>query len=143
GGFEQLIRQASLHQLERAFAAAGLGGETTVRTKVRAARGHPAYLAWRREAAQGIAYAIAAALAVIDFEEVVIDAMLDREDVAALAEEVRAALARFDPTGISPYTLVTGTIGASARSLGAAILPLVRNFAPDQELLVKRTSAAA
>lgn len=142
GGFEQLIRQASLLQLDRALAAEGIAGEE-VRERVRAARLHPVWLGWRTRAARGIAYAVAAALAVVDFEAVVLDAMLDAEDVASLRDEVAAALEAYDLTGLSPFRLVAGTVGFSARSLGAAILPLVRSFSPDQELLVKRVPAAA
>lgn len=141
--FEQLIHQGSLLGLERALNEAGLAGEPEIRATVRAARDTLAWRVWRQGAAEGIAQAIAAALCVIDFESVVIDAMLDPEDVAALTDDVRRAMARFDLTGTLPVTIAAGSIGFSARALGAAILPLVRNFSPDQELLVKRVPVAA
>ncbi len=52
------------------------------------------------------------------------------------------ALDDFDMTGLSPATPRPGTIGSAARALGAAILPFIRNFSPDQELLVKKASVA-
>jgi predicted NBD/HSP70 family sugar kinase len=143
GGLVQLIHAASLHRLDRALESAGFGAAEEVRVRVRRARGHPAWLVWRAEAARGIAQAIAAGAAVIDFEGAVIDAMLDPEDLRALVSEVQTAFAAIDRTGLSPLAIVPGTVGPAARSLGAAILPLVRSFAPDQELLVKRTSAVA
>ncbi|QDL91424.1 ROK family transcriptional regulator [Paroceanicella profunda] len=140
-GPEQLIRQASLLGLDRSLASAGIGSAGEMREKVRMARSHPAWLDWRARAARGIAHAIAASAAVIDFEGVVIDAMLDSVDVEALTEETRRAFAQIDVTGTSPLEIRAGTIGFAARSLGAAILPIVRSFSPDRELLVKRRAA--
>lgn len=139
---EQLIGRASLYALERRFAAAGTPVGEDIRIAVRRGRDSPAYLGWRAEASEGIACAVASAVAILDFEGVVIDAMLDPEDVAALCADVKAALARFDLRGTSPVRVVPGTVGFAARALGAAILPLVQNFAPDEELLVKRNAAA-
>lgn len=142
-GLEQLIRSGSLIHLDRMLAEAGFDGEAGILEKVRQASDHPTYLAWRRQAAKGIANAIACAMSVIDLEGVVVDAMLDPEDVAGITAEVGEALAEFDLTGLSPVTLRAGTIGPSARALGAAILPFIRGFSPDRQLLVKQTPAAA
>ena len=71
-----------------------------------------------------------------------IDAMLDPEDVATISEDVGRALDEFDMTGLSPVTLRPGTIGPAARTLGAAILPFIRYYSPNQELLVKPLSVA-
>jgi hypothetical protein len=38
--------------------------------------------------------------------------------------------------------LLSGTIGADARAIGAALLPLHANFAPDRELFLKLLHAA-
>lgn len=139
GGFGQLIRLGSLVYLERALPADT--GEA--RLKVRAARDGEVYLSWRAAAARAIAEAISVSRCVIDFEGVVIDAMLDAEDVAGIVEAVRAELAGFDDRGMSPIELRAGALGSSARALGAAILPLVRNFSPDQQLLIKGAPDAA
>ena len=141
-GLEQLIRSGSLIDLERKLSEAGITDEREIRSKVRQASGHPAYVAWRRQAAKGIANAIACAMSVIDLEGVVIDAALDPKEVAAITEDVGRTLSELDLTGLSPVTLRAGTIGFSARALGAAILPFIRNFSPDQELLVKQTPVA-
>lgn len=138
-GLEQLIRSGSLIHLDRMLSDAGVDGEEEIREKVRQASDHPTYVAWRRQAAKGIANAIACAMSVIDLEGVVIDAMLDPKDVAGITEDVGEALAEFDLTGLSPVTLRAGTIGPSARAIGAAILPFIRSFSPDRQLLVKQT----
>jgi predicted NBD/HSP70 family sugar kinase len=142
-GLQQLIRSGSLLHLDRRFTEAGVDGEQKISAKVRRSRNHPAYLAWRREASRGIANAIVCALSVVDFEAVVIDAMLDRDDVAEIAGDVGEALAEFDMTGLTPAVLRPGAIGPAARVLGAAILPFIINYSPDQELLVKQTMVAA
>ncbi|GAB4355613.1 MAG: ROK family transcriptional regulator [Kiloniellaceae bacterium] len=143
GGEEQLIRQGSLLPLENALRAAGLGDLGTVADGVRDPRAVPAFDAWCARAAPPVAQAIAAALSVIDFEGVVVDAMLHPPQVATFVEAVRAALQRLDLTGISPADLRPGSIGPKARVSGAAILPLIREFSPDQQLLVKKVASAA
>jgi len=143
GGQEQLIRQASLFSLENRLRADGLGELGAVEALPDDPRAEVAFTDWRRRAAPPIAQAIAAAISVIDFEGVVIDAMLPRPQLLALVESVEAALRRLDLTGTSPVVLRHGSIGPRARVSGAAILPLIRQFSPDQQLLVKRVAAAA
>ena len=82
-------------------------------------------------------------MTLIDFEAVIIDAMLPQGEVRAITDAVRTALGEIDWTGLSPVKVRPGSVGAPARVLGAAILPLIRQFSPDQELLVKRTAQAA
>ena len=143
GGQEQLICQGSLLQLETAIREAGCDGDGMVADLVSDPRAATVFDAWRRKAAPPIAQAIAAALGVIDFEAVVVDAMLHRPQVETFVQDIREALQQFDLTGTSPMTLSHGSIGPRARVSGAAILPLIRQFSPDQALLVKKVAAAA
>ena len=143
GKQEQLIRQASLFPLESALRAEGLGDLSTIADTLRDPRAAGAFDTWCRRAAPPLAQAIAAALSVVDFEGVVIDAMLHSPQVGAFTEAVRTALGRVDLTGTSPATLRPGSIGPKARVSGAAILPLIRAFSPDQQLLVKKVATAA
>ena len=39
--------------------------------------------------------------------------------------------------GISPFTVIEGTIGADARAMGAASLPLFANFIINRNVLFK------
>jgi len=50
-------------------------------------------------------------------------------------------LDRYSWEGIDRPRLVVGTVGADARSLGAAVLPLYRHFAPVHELFLKAEPA--
>ena len=143
GGLVQLIRQSSLFSLENALRGAGIDDLGNIAELVRDPRNAEAFAAWRRSAAPPIAQAIAAAVSVIDFEGVVIDAMLYPPQLEVLVQDVRAALLKMDLTGISPVALHHGSIGPKARVSGAAILPLIRQFSPDQELLVKKIATAA
>jgi predicted NBD/HSP70 family sugar kinase len=142
-GPEQLIRHASLNSLENRLEAAGLGKGSMLADLLRDPKTAAAFEAWRRSAAPPIAQAIAAAVSVIDFEGVVIDAMLHPPQRAQLVAEVQAALQALDLTGTSPVALREGSIGPKARVCGAAILPLIRQFSPDQQLLVKKVATAA
>ncbi len=143
GGLEQLIRQSSLLSLEKSLRKSLPADPGMVADLLRDPETDEAYRDWRRRAAPPIAQAIAAAISVIDFEGVVIDAMLHQPELEALVEDVRKALADLDLTGSSPVVLRKGSIGPKARVSGAAILPLIREFSPDQELLVKKVVAAA
>ncbi|MEQ8357109.1 MAG: ROK family transcriptional regulator [Kiloniellaceae bacterium] len=143
GGREQLIRQGSLYSLENTLRAAGIGELGMIADLAADPRAADAFAGWRRGAAAPIAEAIAAAASVIDFEGVVIDAMLHPAQLGALVQDVQEALHRMDLTGTSPLTLCQGSIGTQARVAGAAILPLIREFSPDQELLVKKIATAA
>ncbi|NIA69943.1 ROK family transcriptional regulator [Pelagibius litoralis] len=143
GGREQLIRQGSLFRLERTLREAGIREAGMIADLVQDPRAKDAFGQWRQSAAAPVAQAIAAALSVIDFEGVVIDAMLHPPEVEAFVQDVRDALLRIDMTGTSPMVLRHGSIGPKARVTGAALLPLIRQFSPDQELLVKKAVAAA
>jgi len=142
-GQEQLIRQGSLFSLENRLRANGIGDLGMIADLARDPRAADAFADWRRSAAPPIAQAIASAISVIDFEGIVIDAMLYPPQLDALVRDVRAALDKMDLIGTSPFALRHGSIGPKARVSGAAILPLIRQFSPDQELLVKKVATAA
>jgi len=143
GGQEQLIRQSSLFSLEKRLRKSGSGEPGMIADLLREPDTADVYADWRLRAAPPIAQAIAAAISVIDFEGVVIDAMLHQPELELLVRDVRKAFQDLDLTGTSPVALRQGSIGPKARVSGAAILPLIREFSPDQELLVKKVVAAA
>ena len=143
GRREQLIRQGSLYSLENTLRAAGIGDLGMIADLAQDPRAAEAFADWRRKAAPPIAEAIAAAVSVIDFEGVIIDAMLHPQQLEALVKDVQSALRKVDLTGTSPVELRQGSIGPKARVSGAAILPLIRQFSPNQELLVKKVATAA
>jgi hypothetical protein len=50
---------------------------------------------------------------------------------------VAAQIETLDRRGLSEATIVAGSIGADARAIGAAALPLIKAFAHDRELVFK------
>jgi hypothetical protein len=77
------------------------------------------------------------AACVLDLGHVILDGSFSRSLQAALLAALDAALARYDWEGVTRPALLPGTIGADARALGGALLPLHANFAPDRELFLK------
>ncbi|MEM7442420.1 MAG: ROK family transcriptional regulator [Pseudomonadota bacterium] len=143
GGQEQLLANGSLFTLDRTLVSEGIPLEGSIADRVRDPRAAGPLRSWRERASEVIAFAIASAVSVIDFEEIVIDAMLHPPDVQAIVDDVRLALRQIDLTGTSPTVVKPGTIGPAARVSGAAVLPLVRQFSPDQMLLLKSPMASA
>jgi hypothetical protein len=52
---------------------------------------------------------------------------------------VAAQLDTLDRRGLSEATILAGAIGADARAIGGAALPLIKAFARDRELVFKDT----
>ncbi|HHC30274.1 MAG TPA: ROK family protein, partial [Rhodobacterales bacterium] len=133
----QLIDVASLASLERAVIEAG-GNPGMIWESSAAWTVPPDLVAeWTAEAAKGLAWAIVTAASVIDVSCAVIDGWLPAEVRADLIQQTRDALADFDFTGLDPVRVEAGTIGAEARSLGAASLPLSERFLLDRHAMYR------
>ncbi len=140
-GDGQLINRASLYTLERKLVS--LGRDPSVlwkNTEDWGDIGAPLD-AWIDEASAALATAILSAVAVIDFEGVIVDGAVPAGILSRLLDAVRAKLARLDQQGLSSFVVETGTIGAAARALGGASLPLLANFATDRDVLFKDHAA--
>jgi predicted NBD/HSP70 family sugar kinase len=133
----QLIHEASLVTLEAALGGAGFDGRAVIAADAPPAAAYAVFEAWAARAASALARCVAAAASVIDFETVVIDGGLNRPWLAALTAGAERAMAGFDLAGLSPVAFVEGALGADARVLGAAILPLHARFSPRPELLAR------
>ncbi|MDE1182685.1 ROK family transcriptional regulator [Paraburkholderia sp.] len=92
---------------------------------------------WLDTACPAIASALTNAAALLDLEAVVIDGELDRQLVREIIRRTERVLDRFEWEGMVRPQLLEGTIGADARAMGAAILPLYGHFAPVHELFLK------
>jgi predicted NBD/HSP70 family sugar kinase len=133
----QLLDQASLFSLETRFARAHL--DRTAVTDDRALqppwRSHTT--AWLPEAGDAIGWAVNGAACLLDLDAVVIDGSMGRDFLQALVMEVDSALGRYDWEGVKRPRLSAGSVGADARALGGALLPLHASFAPDRDLFLK------
>jgi len=63
-----------------------------------------------------------------------------RDRLTARTAQVFAGL---DRRGLSEVGIVAGSIGADARAIGGAALPLIKNFARDREVLFKDAMSQA
>ncbi len=138
GGSAQLIDRASLVVLERSLRAAGLPLDALYDPTGDWDRFGGHLDRWIETAAGGIAYAIAAAAAIIDFEAAVIDGAFPQAVQTRLLAAVDAELRQLDLSGIDPPELRPGTIGPVARALGGASLPLFDRYLLDQHTLAGR-----
>ena len=132
GGTVQLIDRASLLLLERRLRAAGRPVDALY-DPAGSWEDLDAWLgAWIASAARGIAHAVAAASAVIDFEAAIIDGAFPAGVRERLLAATGDALRRLALPGITPPALRGGTIGPVARALGGASLPLFDRYLLDQ-----------
>jgi predicted NBD/HSP70 family sugar kinase len=134
---QQLIRTASIYRLERRLIAAGLRGTDIWLSPDDWSNFEEPLDAWITEAAEALAQAIAALLAVIDFEAIVIDGAFPADVRLRLVERTNEQWARMDRQGLTDAVVVEGSIGRDARAIGGAALPLLATFARDHDVLFK------
>ncbi|ACO76621.1 ROK (Repressor, ORF, Kinase) domain protein [Azotobacter vinelandii CA] len=131
GGQTVLLDIASLSVLERMLGEAGEAAERLWDTPSEWRFPVPLVEAWADAAGRAIAAAAAAAVAVYDFEACLVDGWMPVPVRSLLVERVRAHLAAIPASGIDLPLIEAGSIGAHARSLGAASLPLSARFLLD------------
>ena len=88
--------------------------------------------AWMDMAAEGLASAILSAATLLELEAVLIDGWMPVSVRAEVTRRTAEALARLDLSGVAPPQVREGTVGAQARSLGAAAIPLSQRYLIDQ-----------
>jgi len=128
GQVVQLIDLASIAVLERSLIAEGVEPD-----RIWASPDHwpvpEALLArWIEGVAEGLAQAAVAAMSVVDFQAMVIDGWMPSGVRRRIVAAASAVLARQNLAGLGPLMMIEGTIGADARALGAAALPLTDRF---------------
>jgi predicted NBD/HSP70 family sugar kinase len=92
---------------------------------------------WLDEITPALAFTVASTAATLDLDAVVIDGSMHREVVGDAVARTERLLDRFDWEGITRPRVLIGSVGADARALGGAILPLYRHFAPLHDLYLK------
>lgn len=86
---------------------------------------------WVRDAAYALAQSVRAVQTILDLDAILIDGWLPEHLRADLLRCTKAELEKLDMTGMHVPDIRLGTIGADARSLGAASLPLRARFLVD------------
>jgi predicted NBD/HSP70 family sugar kinase len=128
---------ASVYVLEKRFTDAGFPAAAAHDQRALSAQLWPLCEAWLDAACPALAAAIATAAALVDLDGIVIDGELDRQLLREVLSRTDAALDAFDWQGMLRPRLVEGEIGADARAMGGAILPLYAHFAPRHVLFLK------
>ena len=136
-GTPQLLNAASVYVLEKRFIDAGFPAAAAHDQRALSAQLWPLCEAWLDAACPALATAIATAAALVDLDAIVIDGELDRQLLREVLSRTDAALDAFDWQGMLRPRLVEGEIGADARAMGGAILPLYAHFAPRNVLFLK------
>jgi predicted NBD/HSP70 family sugar kinase len=136
-GAPQLMNVASIYVLERRLIEEGRNADILWLSPDDWGDLGPALDAWIDEVAESLAYAIVAAIAVIDVDTVIIDGAFPQHVRTRLIDRAREAVGRFPRQGLSAFTLIEGSIGNAARAMGGASIPLLANFTKDREVLFK------
>jgi predicted NBD/HSP70 family sugar kinase len=138
GGFDRLIRRASLYRFAAMLREAGIDPDL-LRERDDWSTAEPILGRWLDEAAGALAFAIAGALAVLDFQTVIVDGALPPRIRDDLVARIRARLADLETEGLAPARLVSGSLGREAPVRGAASLPLLAAFSRDTDVLFRAT----
>lgn len=134
---QQLIRAASLYLLANKLIQAGGDAAVLWRSPDDWGDLGAPLDEWIEEVAGGVAFAIVAAIAVIDFPAAVIDGAFPASVRRRIVKRVNERLRDFDRQGLSPVVAVEGSIGPNARAIGGACLPLLASFARDREIMFR------
>jgi predicted NBD/HSP70 family sugar kinase len=134
---EQLVHSTSLAALERDIGREGGDPELLWRDPGDWRGAGAALDRWLTRAAQDVATAAAGVMAVLDCSAIVIDGAVPLQVRARFVDAVRQALVNVDRQGLAEFPILEGTIGADARALGAASLPLFDNFIINRNVLFK------
>lgn len=130
----RLLRLFDMSSMSRLAAAMEAAGESSDHLWAQHTewRVSPAILSqWMDGAALGLAYATLSAAALIELEAVLIDGWMPVEVRAEIARRTHDALHTLDLSGIDAPVVRQGTVGANARALGAAAIPLAQRYLVD------------
>ena len=128
GGTQRLFDLASMSRLAEAMEEAGESSDHLWQQHREWRVSRPILDAWLDGAAQGLAYATLSAAALTELEAVLIDGWMPAEIRTELTRRTEAALDRLDMSGVERPQVRQGTVGADARALGAAAIPLAQRY---------------
>ncbi len=131
GRTRRLIEIASMSVLAEAMDAAGESSDHLWEQHLQWTVSDAVLNRWLDGAAEALAHATLAAAALIELEAVVIDGWMPTSVRAEVTRRTKAALYRLDLAGVDAPDVREGTVGADARSLGAAAIPLSQRYLID------------
>lgn len=124
GGAAQLLQVASLHVLEHALQAAGFDPDHLRNPDDDWSADAEWVTPWIKRTAEILAIAAISSAAVVEVEALLIDGAMPEPVRANLVEVTRACVARHTVTGIRKPVIEAAAVGRTARSIGAAMLPI-------------------
>ena len=131
GTLQRLFDVASMSKLAEKMEAAGESSDHLWEQHVEW-RVSPAILDdWIQHAAEGLAYATLSAAALVELEAVMIDGWMPTNIRSDITRRTEHALTRLDLSGVEQPQVREGTVGAEARALGAAAIPLAQRYLID------------
>lgn len=83
---------------------------------------------WLAEATPAITQAILAAISIIDFSAIVVDGAMPSTVREKIVVRLEDAISNSNLSGLTKPDVIAGSVGADARALGAASIPLSRRF---------------
>ncbi len=86
---------------------------------------------WIEQAAEGIAYGAICSSAVFEFEAIVIGGAIPESVKEKIISSVRKKVKSADLRGLTPFNIVTSSLGKDAQSIGSANLPLLALFSKE------------
>jgi predicted NBD/HSP70 family sugar kinase len=97
---------------------------------------------WIQDTARALAQAIVAAASIIDFSAAVIDGGFPGWVRARIVQATIHEAAMLDLQGVVMPDIIEGAIGAHARAIGGASLPIFARYLTDQNVLFKEVENA-
>lgn len=121
----QLINQSSLYLLERMLNEHKIDSTFLHSNTAPWPHDLPGLDGWIDDVASGLVHAALNAHGILDLDAVVIEGALPRDVLAKVVARCQQKLADADKRGLTPLTLLQGSVGADAQSLGSAHLPFL------------------
>ena len=137
GRMQRLFAVASLSVLAARMEAAGLSSDMLWESPDRWDVPEAILSAWLDMAAEGLASAALSAAALLEIEAVLIDGWMPAAVRSEVVRRTAAAFQRLDLAGITLPVIRAGTVGAEARALGAAAVPLSQRYLIDPNAAVR------
>ena len=137
GRMQRLFAVASLSVLAARMEAAGLSSDMLWESPDRWDVPEAILSAWLDMAAEGLASAALSAAALLEIEAVLIDGWMPAAVRSEVVRRTAAAFQRLDLAGITLPVIRAGTVGAEARALGAAAVPLSQRYLIDPNAAIR------
>jgi predicted NBD/HSP70 family sugar kinase len=137
GKMRQLVDVASLATLEKALIEQGFTGAMNWDDPTRWSIPSESLDEWLTEAAAAIAHAILSSVCLIDAADVLVDGWMPVAMRAELVRRIGWHVNDLCAPGIAAPRVAEGSVGADARVLGAASLPLSQRFLVERNTFLK------